>query len=350
MSDREWQRFLTFQYLLVACMVVAACDSSNSVPEPADAMLPPDAAAIDATVCACPGTELLSRQHLSDVWEVFSPNNDPSDATLCEMMTDLPIGGGCRLSDLTDGGFLTYTTRPGNAVGVYPAWSCGHVPFLYGSIEVLARCVRPLDRAGEVAEGCECPPIETPVDRISFVPQALTVPRDEVGTVTSRCPEGSTLIGGTCSLPFIYGGALLRQSPDPADPQGWRCTWHASSGGTIDGEASAICLAAPGPDAVTGESVPAEIVARVLAEDTLPANGTRIVEATCAPGDTLLTGGCHVDEITPELITDLRLMVTSPAEVEDNRPNTYQCAWRNSTTLTPTVFTTAICLKPPAAE
>ena len=350
MFHRRWQRSLAFPPLLALGAGIAGCDSSNAVPqlvdaaEPADAPRERDASPIDASVCACPGTELLSRQHLIDVWEFASPSDTQVvSIAACPMDTDLPIGGACQLSDLNEVSGLFGSTRGGNNILGYAYWDCQHSPFRFGRVDHAARCVRPLDRSGEIAEGCTCPPFETPRDRIFYVQQAVTIPANGTAEVTSSCPAGATLIGGACDNDTA---GLIGQGSYPEDPQSWHCSWYGFNG-TRAGLASAICLNPPAPDAVTGDPVTPEIIEYVFAEDTLPANGTRIIDATCAPGDVLISGGCQVEDFSLG-VDGLILKRIGMVKPEDNRPNTWHCAWRNPTALTPKVFALATCLKPAA--
>jgi hypothetical protein len=351
MPHRRWQRSLALHRLLALGAGIAGCDSSNAVPQtvdasgPADARPESDASPIDASVCACPGTELLSRQHLIDLWEFASPSSSAVvSITDCPMNTDLPISGTCSFYDLGEASGVYGSTRGGNSVLGYASWYCQHSPFAFGQIDHAARCVRPLDRTGEIAEGCTCPPFETPTDRIFYVQQAVTIPDDETGEVSSSCPAGTILLGGACDID--YSAFLIGQGSYREDPQSWHCSWYAYNG-TQDGRASAICLNPPAPDAVTGEPVAPEVIEYIFTEDTLPANGTRLVDATCAPGDTLIAGGCQVED--PSIGRNgLVLKRIGMAKPEDNRPNTWNCAWRNPTTATPKVFALATCLKPAA--
>ncbi|HWN71409.1 MAG TPA: hypothetical protein VNM90_27410 [Haliangium sp.] len=309
-----------------------------------DAPLVPDASPIDASVCPCPGTEPLSRQHLIDDWEFGTMGNTNAHVAACPMTTDLPIGGACLLSDLTEVSGLVGSTREGNGILGFAYWGCIHSTFAFGHIDVAARCVRPLDRTGEIPEGCTCPPFETPRDRIFYVQQATTIPAGEITDVAPTCPAGSTLLSGSCDLDS--GAALIGHGSYAEDQQSWHCSWYGL-GGVLEGQAAAICLNPPGPDAVTGEPVAPEIIEHVYAEDMIPANGTRIVDATCAPGDTLLAGGCQVADLSADL-DGLILKRVGMAKPEDNRPNTWQCAWRNPTPTSPKVFAMATCLKPAA--
>ena len=349
MFHRRWQRSLAFHRLLALGAGIAGCDSSNAVPqivdaaEPVDARLEPDASLIDASVCACPGTELLSRQHLIDVWGSVDPNSNFSAIATCPMDTDLAISGACQLYDLNELSGLLGSTRIVIDIVGSRYWRCLYTPFRFGKLSHAARCVRPVDRTGEIAEGCTCPPFETPRDRIFYVQQAVTIPANGTAEVTSSCPAGATLIGGACDNDTA---GLIGQGSYPEDPQSWHCSWYGFNG-TRAGLASAICLNPPAPDAVTGDPVTPEIIEYVFAEDTLPANGTRVVDATCAPGDVLISGGCQVDD--PSLGSDGLIMKRiGMAKPEDNRPNTWHCAWRNPTAATPKVFALATCLKPAA--
>ena len=354
MSRRGRQRPLALHCLLALGSGMVACGSSNTVPQvvdagkPADAPLVPDASPIDASVCPCPGTELLSRQHLLDSWEVGTSGNTNAHIAACPMTTDLPIGGACLLSDLTENTGLLGSARAGNGLVGFAYWGCFHSTFAFGELDLASRCVRPLDRTGGIPEGCTCPSFETPSDRIFYVQQAATIPAGEIMDVAPSCPAGTTLLSGSCGVGSV--AALVGQGSFSEDPQSWHCSWYGLAG-EDEGKAAAICLNPPGPDALTGEPVAPEIIEYVFAEDMIPANGTRIVNATCAPGDTLLAGGCQVADLSAGL-DGLILKRIGMIRPEDNRPNTWQCAWRNPTASTPRVFAMATCLKPaaPAAE
>jgi hypothetical protein len=297
---------------------------------------------VDASVCACPGSELLSRQHLIDVWQFTGTGDILAHLAECPLETDLPIGGACLLSDLGEVSGLFGSGRIGNTIVGFTYWGCVHSNFLFGQVDVAARCVRPLDRTGEVAEGCTCPPFATPRDRIFYVQQAVTIPAGEIADVSPSCPAGTTLLGGACNVD--YSASLIGHGAYPQDPQTWHCSWYGFNG-PDEGQAAAICLSPPDPDVVTGEHVAPEIIDYVFAEDTLPANGTRIVDATCAAGDTLIAGGCQVEDVSVGL-EGLILKRIGMVRPEDNRPNTWHCAWRNPTAATPKVFALATCLKP----
>ena len=338
MSHSRQQHALISWSLLAVVVGIAACDSSTSVPQPVDA------AAIDARDCACPGTELFSRQHLVDHWYSY-PRTDAvrGHALPCVVDTDLSIGGTCLLSYLGDNAYISGATRFESAFSGYANWWCFHLPFSNGQLDMSTRCVRPLDRTGETPEGCTCPAFETPRDRIFYVPQSVIIEQDVITSVNVSCPAGTTRIGGACAMNGI--ARLLGTGPYPDDPQTWHCSWHhVPNDLTSDAEASAICLSPPAPDAVTGEPVTPETIEYVFVEETLPANDTRILSATCAPGDTLITGGCQIADVQLSF-KDLQLKGTGQAIPEDNWPNTWQCSWRNPTNLTPKAIAMATCLK-----
>ncbi len=253
------------------------------------------------------------------------------------------ITGGCSFTDLANGDAFTRH----DFVLDRTQWICARNS-INRNVEVVVRCVRPLDRTGEVKEGCECPELETPLDRLTYPEQVFAVPAQGVGGVGATCPTGSTLLGGGCTGghetatgdAFLISGGIL-----PDDPQTWYCSWHAPGNGSISSSATAICLNAPGPDAVTGAPVAPEVFEHVFVQETLAANNTRIVDATCDPGDTLIAGGCHVED-ADVAFADLRLTRSTLLPPQDNRPNTWHCAWGNPTNATPRVVATATCLKP----
>jgi hypothetical protein len=350
-SRRRWRA------VVAGCLLLSAgslgCGPSSAVPQPLDAAATDedaqsarDAAAIDASVCACPGTELLSRDNFIDVWRLrLEDNGSKARLVDCPLKTDLPISGGCMFHSLTEPAFLSGYSRIGNPTFGYATWACHTSQFAAG-INVGVRCVRPLDRGEATAEECMCPEYETPADRIFYVPQSVTLQPSGITTVSPSCPSGSVLLGGSCHADHAV--KLLGQGPHPDDTQVWQCSWHNTFEGEINGDSAAICMYPPGLDALTGEPVAPEIIEYVFTEDTLPANGTYITSATCDRGDTLLAGGCQLDEVTADL-EGLALKHIGLAKPQDNAPNTFQCGWGNPTSLTPKVFVMATCMKAAAA-
>ncbi len=99
---------------------------------------------------------------------------------------------------------------------------------------------------------------------------------------------------------------------------------------------------APEVEPLTGRIV------HVQRSDTLPNNGFRTIEASCEFGDLLLWGACTVDEPMPpdHLAYLFRSGFLDP---EQNRPNTWHCAWNHPSSMTPPAVTaTAVWLKPPS--
>lgn len=344
--SHPWQQRTLALLLPILGLGVVNCGSSSPVPPASDASTvpdapPPDAAIPDANACACPGTELLSREHLIDVWD-YIPYGSSLGLQVCELETDQPIGGGCSYSEPGLNDSLTeQTITPERTY-----WVCGRQSIV-ADVQFFIRCVRPLDRTGEIKEECACPEYETPADRVIYVDQTATLPGASVGGMEVTCPDGATLMGGGCKggHDSSTGDALIMSAGmHPDDPQTWTCGWHVPGAKPLSNIATAICLNPPGPDAVTGESVTPEAFEYVHKEEMLPPNSPRIVEVTCNPGDTLISGGCYVDD--PKLeFADLRLKRSNALRSEDNRPNTWQCAWRNPTAATPRVIATATCLK-----
>lgn len=331
------------------------CGPSNAVPQPVDAgpvdATPvPDAPAIDASTCACPGTELFSREHLHDVWKLYLPYNNGRYRLIdCERESDIPIGGACMLYNFAEPTFLTGAARIGNPTFGFATWACYTSPN-YFALDMAARCVRPIDRGEAVAEACGCPAYETPADRIFYVPQPVTALPMQITTAAIACPAGTALLGGTCQMDFYM--PLVAEGPPPDNPQAWQCSWYNNFQVEILGEIAAICLHPPGPDALTGEPVAPETIEYVFQEATLPANSTFIATALCDRKDTLLTGGCQVDDVSADLI-GVELKHIGPAPPHEYAPNIYQCGWGNKTAQTHKVHAMATCLKtaaPAAAE
>jgi hypothetical protein len=326
------------------------CGSPGPAPQTNDASVVPDARPLDAAIpdanaCACPGTELLSRQHLIDVWD-YIQYGSVAGFQGCELATDQPIGGGCSYSEPGIVDSLVEQTIDFDRTG----WSCVRQS-IGVNVDFFIRCVRPLDRTGEIKEECACPEFETPADRVIYVDQTATQPAASVGGMEVSCPAGTTLIGGGCKggHDSATGDALIMSAGiHPDDPQTWTCTWHVPGAKPLANLATAICLNPPGPNAVTGEAVEPEAFEHVHKEEILPANNPRIVEVDCPPGDTLIAGGCYVDDPQAQ-IANLRLKRSTALRPQDNRPNTWQCAWLNPTASTPKVIASASCMKPPAA-
>jgi hypothetical protein len=325
---------------------LASCGSSSPVPQVNDAAIVRDAGIPDANACGCPGTELLSRQHLYDIWDSIQ-YGVLGGLRRCEVETDQLIAGGCSFQDPGIGDSLVEQTFETDRL----RWVCARQTVAV-PVDFFIRCVRPLDRTAEIGEGCTCPAYETPADRFFFVEQAVTVPAEGVAGVDVTCPAGSTLMGGGCKggHDSFTGDALIMSGGiRPEDPQTWHCSWHTPGDRPLPSIATAVCLNAPGPDAVTGESVAPEVFEHVTVEETLEPRSARIIDVTCDPGDTLVSGGCHVEDARAEF-AELRLKRNNALRPADNRPNTWQCAWRNPTDATPVVTATATCLKAAATQ
>jgi hypothetical protein len=191
-----------------------------------------------------------------------------------------------------------------------------------------------------------CPAYETPADRIFYVPQSVAAQPEQITTVAQACPAGTSLLGGTCQMDHSEI-ALVAEGSHPDAPDTWQCSWYNVHLGTVNGEIAAICMHPPGPDALTGEPVAPETIEYVFQEATLPANTTFITTASCDRKDTLLTGGCQVDEVSADLI-GVELKHIGPAKPHENAPNMFQCGWSNKTAQAHKVHAMAACLKTPA--
>lgn len=349
MPRRTRDDSLAFFCLLVPGIAIAGCGSSSGVPQPSDAATVPDATtdasqAPDASVCACPGRELLSEQHLRDTWYRLEVNEATLKDLACEDAVAIHVNGTCSFVDLAGDGSLSVFDFSRDK----QKWRCRRA-ITAQAFMMSVRCVQPLDHSDQIGADCDCPALETPLDRIVFPEQIVTIPGAGIAEVTTTCPQGSILLGGGCTGGHDgWGdGLIISAGPHRDDPQTWHCSWSSYSINPLDGKAMAMCLTPPGPDAVTGEPIAPETIEHVFVEETLPANNTRIVDATCDPGDTLIAGGCHLEGLDTTL-QDLRLKRIGLAHPDDNRPNTWQCAWRNPTEATPRVFAMATCLKPAA--
>jgi hypothetical protein len=334
-------------------MALSSCGSTSPAPQTHDAAVVPDAPLTDAAVpdpdanaCACPGTELLSREHLVDVWDSI-PDGYIGAYRRCERQTDRAIGGGCSFKDealAVNDSFSQHSFEYDKI-----RWLCNRQSITV-PVDFFVRCVRPLGRPAQLGDECICPDVETPADRIIQVDETILVPARGIGGADVSCPAGSTLIGGGCygghdsftGDALILGGGIRPEAPDT-----WHCAWHAPREKPLSSIATAVCLRDPGPDAVTGESVAPEMIEHVHVKQTLAAGETRNIDAICAPGDTLISGGCHVEDARLE-IAGLRMKRSSLLPVEDTL--TWQCAWSNQTTGTASVVATATCLKPAATS
>lgn len=326
-------------FICIVILIISACSSPGPIPQTTDAGSDPDAStSADARVCECPGSELLSREHFADWWNQVSTGTSEGWTVPCEDESDFFLNGTCSLVNLQSGRLIS----SGFSESDDNEWVC-ELAAPYAQLKGSGRCLRDLPRPDEA---CECPEIETPRDRIFRVAQAGTIPSQDGASVSVQCPIGSTLLGGSCKELDPPATALIAGGVDPDDHQTWRCSWYypytAGSRGT---QATAMCLRPPGPDALTGEPVPPEEFEYVIEQGTIPPDdGTLIVDATCQPGDVLVAGGCYIPE--PDALQNgVVLMRTGRVDPLFNRPDTWQCGWRNGSSVNLTGIAVATCMK-----
>ena len=80
-----------------------------------------------------------------------------------------------------------------------------------------------------------------------------------------------------------------------------------------------------------------------IIEKSEPMGIIHAMDVSCAPGDYLLRGSCTLEE--PDSHTGLTMFRAGFASQDQNRPNTWQCGWNNTSGASPIATATAICLK-----
>jgi hypothetical protein len=326
----------------------AAC-GGDAVPQVVviDASLPVDGNPVepapDAMVCACPGHEPLSKDHLVDAWEITSTSG--SQGRTCSNPGDFLLTGSCvydapfSVEELGTIGFQTFDQV------VY--WICGHTYVIDPSaLQHGTRCITSLPAEAQPPASCECPEIETPGDRLFYVEQLGTVLKGLSLNVEVTCPEGSLLVSGGCTAFATSDGTtdLASAGSLPAAPQTWTCSFrNTSTSGDRSVKANAVCLN-PTIDAITSEVV-SEDIEYVFEPGVLPADTLHIVEATCPVGEILVAGGCRLEDVQ-DVAIGINIVRDGLHQPADNRPNTWQCGWRNDTATTPAVLAMAVCLDP----
>jgi hypothetical protein len=124
----------------------------------------------------------------------------------------------------------------------------------------------------------------------------------------------------------------------------WACTWKNPTTESFPATATATCIRPPTPGTATEAEPLTDRIAIVTQTTTLPASDAHIADVSCAPGDFLLWGSCTLD--SPTSHPDVTMFRSGFLPPDQNRPNTWQCAWNNPTALTPAATATAVCLKP----
>jgi hypothetical protein len=203
--------------------------------------------------------------------------------------------------------------------------------------------------------GCVCLPVEPLQDRFIRSEQTGILPAGKVTQLTASCPAETIVVGGSCILPFDMTGAFFSANltsvgyaRDMAGKDVWECAWSNGSTADLSPSVVAVCLRPP-LDGTAAEAEPtADRLVKVEQRDTLPAGTSFLHEATCADGDFLLRGGCTLED-PEDAPVDLSMFRSGFLPEASTRPSTWQCAWNNPSTSTPTAIATALCLKPPAA-
>jgi len=111
-----------------------------------------------------------------------------------------------------------------------------------GAALVLA-CSDDAPPAADAAEVCDCPAAEPPLaGRIILSPEAtVTIAANSRSGTLAGCPDGGTLIGGSCQL--TSGRATLEQSwANLNGAPAWDCSWENNEPGEATGSVKAICL------------------------------------------------------------------------------------------------------------
>lgn len=100
------------------------------------------------------------------------------------------------------------------------------------------------------AAACDCPAAEPPLaERIVRSPLGsgtVTIPAGEFGAQSNSCPDGSTLLTGSCfqdtnpnGLAVYLLNAGFRAG---ADPTTWSCYWHNTSAQAVEVRVDVVCL------------------------------------------------------------------------------------------------------------
>jgi hypothetical protein len=126
----------------------------------------------------------------------------------------------------------------------------------------------------------------------------------------------------------------------------WACTWKNPTAESFPATATATCIRPPTPGTAPEAEPLTDRIAIVTQTTTLPASDAHIAEASCAPGDFLLWGSCTLD--SPAGHPDVTMFRSGFLPPDQNRPNTWQCAWNNPTALIPTAAASAVCLSLPS--
>ena len=124
------------------------------------------------------------------------------------------------------------------------------VVFVIGAVAATATILACSDDSPSDADAaaCDCPAAEPPLaGRITRV-RGLDTPlaANDLGAAFARCPAGSTLLSGSCSIVDDGGGnaqAMLRSADfDPTLATQWNCGWENRNGFPATVHAEAVCL------------------------------------------------------------------------------------------------------------
>lgn len=94
------------------------------------------------------------------------------------------------------------------------------------------------------AATCDCAPAEPPIaGRVQVITNTQTAPPNQSGIQSTRCPEGSVLLGGGCgTIDGQPADIVLRQSRPSTSGDGWTCDIQNQSATPITIKVEARCL------------------------------------------------------------------------------------------------------------
>ena len=323
-------------------LLSGACGDDGKVPGAADA-------SPDADICGCPGSGSLSEENVNRLGPpiiIPGPGNHNGPTPSCPA-GEVPIAGSCMATPLAP---LTEIGYTGNfdPDDFYCFWHTRESTLSHS----LFNSVICLQEAGSqplppMSADCECLPVESAIGRLTRFEAAGTIVPSGITTIESSCDAGHVLLGGTC------GGMNGRAAADPlslisnrygADHATWSCSWNNPTTMSFDASVKAFCMRPPAPDMAPEKVSLVERLELVDNTEVLEANSPRLVDATCKEGDFLVSGSCAIDD--PEAHSGITMFRNGLLTEEENRPNTWQCAWNNRTDNTATATATAACLEP----
>jgi hypothetical protein len=123
----------------------------------------------------------------------------------------------------------------------------------------------------------------------------------------------------------------------------WACTWKNPTTESYSATAVATCIRPPTPSTAPEPEPLTDRIDIIKQTTTLPASDAHVADVSCAPGDFLLWGSCTLD--SPADHADVTMFRSGFLPPDQNRPNTWQCAWNNPTDQTPAAIATAAWIR-----